>query len=251
MSTTDIASGLLTGTSAERPNADACVGGIVLAAGRGARFAASASGPASGSSTEPDASLPKTLAVLRGESLVQHACRAVLAAGVRQAVVVVGYHGDALARAVAPLQGLTDPRLEIVDNPSWATGMSTSVIAGLEHLTPDITAALLMPADQPLLEARHLRLLIHTFQSTSKTIVAAAAEDGRLRGAPALFARVHFPRLKQLEGDRGARDLLRALAHEVVPVSLGTAALRDVDTHADLEDARAIGAGGIIPSADP
>ncbi len=234
--------------SAPRPNDHARIGGIILAAGRGARFTASAPDAPEPTRARDPRRLPKTLATFRGRPLVQHACLAVLDADVRQVVAVVGYRGDAVREAVTSLQVPTTRRLEIVDNPRWQAGLSTSVAAGIAQLAPDIDAALLMPADQPLLEARHLRQLIQTFRSSQRTIAAAADERGTVRGAPALFAREHFPRLLQLEGDRGAGSLLRTRAHEVVTVTLDPSALRDVDTHADLETVRTLEPGLVSPA---
>ena len=50
---------------------------------------------------------------------------------------------------------------------------------------------------------------------------------------PALFHRELFPMLKSLDGDIGARELIRSLDRDVVTVPLETP--DDIDTSADLE----------------
>ena len=99
-------------------------------------------------------------------------------------------------------------------------------------LEPD--AAVLAGCDQPALSADVLRRLIEAYRDRKDpaATMAACAYAGIL-GVPALFARGEFGRLAVLEGDRGARDLLRERPGRVVRVPWPEGA-RDVDRPADL-----------------
>ena len=79
---------------------------------------------------------------------------------------------------------------------------------------------------------------------------------GRRRGNPVLWPARHFAALRALQGDRGARGLLRRYAREVVRVPMPDAGVtRDVDTPADLAAVTPLRAhrerGGLDRGADP
>ena len=61
-----------------------------------------------------------------------------------------------------------------------------------------------------------------------------AARYGRILGAPMMFGRDWFPKLKTLEGDQGARSLVAKEAHgaEIIDWSEGAV---DLDTPEDLK----------------
>ena len=104
----------------------------------------------------------------------------------------------------------------------------TAVTLGL----PDATVrkgALLMLADQPLVDTAALRRLLEAFDGPSSIVAAAYA--GTI-GTPAIFGRDHFSFLLGLQGDEGAGRWLRANAERVRAVPLPEAEL-DVDTGED------------------
>jgi molybdenum cofactor cytidylyltransferase len=191
-------------------------GAILLAAGAATRMGRS-----------------KQLLSYRGESLVRHAAREALAAGFSPILVVVGARQEAVCRELAGLA------VEIVENPQWASGMGSSIAAGMRHL-PECEAVALLLADQPLVTAVHLRALGKLF-TEGDAPVAAARYCGTL-GVPAIFARALFPALAALEGHAGARSILQDPAYNALALDLPEAAI-DIDTP---EDYAALGRGDIV-----
>ncbi len=114
--------------------------------------------------------------------------------------------------------------------------MAGSVRTGVAelHAVSDVEAVVLTGCDQPHLTAGVLDGLIDAWRGRqqAEATMAASAYAGTL-GAPALFARREFGRLLALEGDRGARDLLREDADRVIHVPWPDGA-RDVDVPGDL-----------------
>ena len=88
-----------------------------------------------------------------------------------------------------------------------------------------------MLCDQPGVSADTLRRLHEAHRVTHAPVVASRYPEGP--GVPALFHRELFPMLKSLDGDIGARELIRSLDRDVVTVPLETP--DDIDTSADLE----------------
>ena len=70
---------------------------------------------------------PKALLPHRGGTLVEHATAVLLAGGCDAVVVVLG----AEAERVRSGSRLDDPRVRVVDNPGWATGMASSLRVGV------------------------------------------------------------------------------------------------------------------------
>jgi len=174
---------------------------------------------------------PKQLVEFRGRSLIRGAVEAAREAGCSPVVVVLGAWSEPVLREIESLE------IRAVVNEAWREGMGGSVRAGITELVSagdEIEAVLLTGCDQPWLSADVMRRLIGAYrgrEDPSETM-AACAYAGTL-GVPALFAREEFHQLLALEGDRGARDLLRAREGRVVRISWPEGA-RDVDLPEDL-----------------
>lgn len=189
---------------------------LVLAAGRGERFAAGT----------------KQLATVAGRTLVGHAVATARAAGVDRVVVVVGHDGDAVAAAVR----IEDPDAEIVSNPDHAAGQATSLAVGIRAVARDGRAriAVVLLADQPGIGSEPVRAVA---AAVGDGALAARASYADAPGHPVAFAREVFDRLGAAEGDTGARHLLAQL--DVAHVLVAGEVPRDVDTVEDLERVRA------------
>jgi molybdenum cofactor cytidylyltransferase len=165
------------------------------------------------------------LLTVGGISLVRHAALAALAAS-RESAVVLG----AQATLVEPQ--LSDLELTVLPNTQWQSGMASSVrTAALWAEQRDLDGLVLMVCDQPRLASAHLQRLFDDFRG-GQTIVASFYAG--LPGVPALFPRRLFAELKQLQGDSGARTLLRhARTIALVPWPDGAV---DIDTPEQLAD---------------
>lgn len=173
---------------------------------------------------------PKQLLPMYGDRpLLRHVAEYALAGPVSPVIVVLG----ANASEIAP--SLTGLAVQIVKNAAWAEGMGSSLRCGIESLlatAPDTQNVIVALADQPDLPAGHLAKLLEAQRTTGRSIVASEC-DG-VRGPPVLFTALHFPALRALQGDAGARTLLREHAGEVATVPLASA--RDIDTPSDYAD---------------
>lgn len=187
------------------------VGGLLLAAGGSSRMGQ-----------------PKQLLHFEGKSLLRRATKT-LATSVCDPVVVV--LGAELEKSAAEIAGLP---VNICHNEKWQIGMSSSIKAGLRELLniePGLAAVMITLCDQPHVTADHVDLFAAEFHQSDATIVAA--EYGGTLGVPALFAREMFVELFQLEGDKGARNLIRNCIDGIAKIILEEAAF-DIDTFNDV-----------------
>lgn len=121
--------------------------------------------------------------------------------------------------------------LEIVACPRAADGMGHSLAAGVAA-SREAAGWLVALADMPFIRPATLRQVAGALEAGAA--LAAPFMDGR-RGHPVGFAARWREALRALDGDAGARDILRS--HGALLARIEThdpGVLRDVDTPADL-----------------
>lgn len=168
----------------------------------------------------------KLLAPVDGVPLVRHAALAALDAGLAL-VVVTGAHVESVEDA---LQGIAAVRLH---NADWAGGMGSSIAAAFSHLLrtrATYDAAIVYPADLPLIGRAQLAALIERHRLAPSRI--QAADIGGVLAPPCLFPHDCFAELARLRGPRGARIVLERHAGRVDAVAMPEAAI-DIDTRDD------------------
>jgi CTP:molybdopterin cytidylyltransferase MocA len=170
---------------------------------------------------------PKQLVRHRGMPLLRNAVAAARAAlPSAPLIVVVG----AYALRMRAVLRRAHSGARVVANPLWREGMASSLRAGLAAVPRDSRAALVLLVDQPHVDAASLTRLLHAW-SRRRGVPAAARYAGRV-GAPAVLPRRRWRALARLDGDRGARGLLRD-GGALTLVEMPEAAF-DVDTAADV-----------------
>jgi nicotine blue oxidoreductase len=191
--------------------ADPEIPALVLAAGGGRRLGGR----------------PKALLPFRGRPLIEHALAVVREGGCSSVVAVLGASA-AEVRATADLR-----HCRLVDNGDWATGMGSSLRAGLAALPEDAPAVLVMLVDTPGVTPTAVARLLAAHRDGAD--LAAAGYGGR-RGHPVLIGARYFAEAAEgATGDAGARALLAAHAADLRLVECGDIATPDdLDTPADL-----------------
>ena len=122
--------------------------------------------------------------------------------------------------------------LIIVGNEEWETGQASSLRAGIRQAKASGSdAALVMLADQPLVDSNSIASLVRTYGRAGRVV---ASRYSGVVGAPAIFGSGYFDKLLTLTGDHGAGKWLRANADLVTAVDMNEAAV-DVDTPDDLK----------------
>lgn len=188
------------------------IAAIVLAAGRASRFGT-----------------PKVLARIEGTALVRHVVDRVVAAGIDRIVVTAG------AEVAEVSEVLAGTPAAVVFVPDATDGLSSSLRGGVDALPSDCGGFVVALGDQPFIDPGVITRLRKTWAASNAAAVVPVYR-GAQRGNPVFFDATMRSRLRQLTGDRGARDVLRAMGDRVVEVAVDAPAPRDVDTPSDLED---------------
>lgn len=185
------------------------VSALVLAAGASRRMGA-----------------PKLAMEVDGVPMLRRVVETALASWCRETIVVLGGHEDVYRPL---LDGLG---VQTTVNPEYEHGMATSIRAGMEALSPESRAVVVLLADQPWINATVINSLITAYVTEGKRIVASAYHGAV--GVPALFDGALYLELLTLEGDAGARSVIETYPREGIAIPLDEMSSRDVDTLSDL-----------------
>lgn len=121
----------------------------------------------------------------------------------------------------------------IIYNARWQEGMASGIVAGIENilsLHKGVEAMIISVCDQPFLSAALFEQLVEKRAASGKRIVACTYAG--TTGTPVLFARNHFERLLQLNGEEGAKKLLKLYEEDVATVPFPEGNI-DIDSEED------------------
>ncbi|MBW1788264.1 MAG: nucleotidyltransferase family protein [Deltaproteobacteria bacterium] len=180
----------------------------------------------------------KQLLPVRGRPMLSAVLGEALTSDLDQVVLVLGHRASDIRKSLG--SQLRHPRLQIIENPNYLHGISSSIKAGLREIREQCDHAMILLADMPFLEACHINTLLRAYLVSGQPL-GALAVAGR-RSHPVVFSRDLFGELDTLEGDVGARELFRKYADSVCLAPSGKDwDDRDIDTP---EDYAAIGRNG-------
>jgi CTP:molybdopterin cytidylyltransferase MocA len=188
--------------------------GVILAAGASTRMG------------RPKAALPLGGG---GDTVLSRGVRTLLAAGVPGVVVVVG----AAAGDVRSALRVRSRRVRVVENPRWASGQLSSLLAGLESVDQAGLEGLLVTlVDVPLVLPATVRQVVRAWRETRAPIVRPAMGDRH--GHPVIFDRAVFDALRAADPAAGAKEVVRARQRDIVNVPVeDEGAFVDLDTPED------------------
>ena len=193
------------------PRADTFTSGLVLAAGGSKRLGR-----------------PKQLLPFGSATLLDHVLDVARVCPFDQLLCVVGGGADGV------LQTVDFGGVQVVENPAFGKGCSSSIAAALGAVDAHSEVLVLMLGDQPGVGAATVEALLSG--RGDAPLAACSYADGR--GHPLAFARSMFGELSEMHGDKAVWKLLDRHGAEVVDVPIDGAIPRDVDTWEDYEALR-------------
>jgi molybdenum cofactor cytidylyltransferase len=173
---------------------------------------------------------------VQGVPMLRHSVEALLAADIKEVVVVLGHEYN----NTVPL--LSDLPIRIAYNREFATGQMSSVHCGLSSLTSEHQGVFVALADQPALQAHHFILLRNAFLNRTQGDVAVPFFRGE-RGNPIVVSAACRQSILAGERNLGCRRFIDNNPEQIVRVHMpDDAVLRDLDTPAEYQSFIATGA---------
>jgi len=190
--------------------------GVVLAAGASARMG------------RPKQQLP-----VGERSLLQRVVDAALDSRLDEVLVVLGYRADEIRAGLGLPPG---SRAQVVVNPDFARGQSTSLQRGLRAADERSQALAVLLGDQPFVSAGLIDRVAEAFLASGAAVARPVYPDaGGTPGHPVFLARRVWPQIEELSGDQGARALLSARPDWLLAVPVAGDPPLDVDTWEDYQ----------------
>jgi len=126
-------------------------------------------------------------------------------------VVVLGANYKLINKAIEP------SKVTILNNLNWKNGLGNSIAFAVNYIlqtTIKTDAVLFMLSDQPFIEVDFLNTMVNQFQEGKQSIIATSYDDHRY-GVPAIFDKIYFKELLQLNDDNGAKHLLKKYKYHI------------------------------------
>ena len=185
----------------------------------------------------------KQLLRLGSKTLLEHTLQSVGASQVSEAVLVLGSAADEIQRQLGPKSNV-----RVVINEAFHEGMGTSLKRGIAALHPQVSAALVVLADQPLVKPTTLNRLIDEYRTHKPQILIPLYRG--FRGNPVLLDRSVFPEIAALNGDMGCRAIFGDHLDNIRKLEVDDAGiLLDADRQQDLEQLQQVYSTGSFSMA--
>ena len=186
---------------------------IILAAGKSSRLGSA-----------------KQLLQFNNKTLLQHVVDEAIASGAKPIVVVTGSYAEEVAKIVSKAEIIT------IYNENWEEGMASSIVAGMHAITTKfehIDQVIIAVSDQPFVTSSLFKELHQKQSDSGKGIVAC--RYSKTLGTPVLFTQKYFGELLNLQGDEGAKKIVKANPDNVALVDFPQGNI-DIDTISDYQN---------------
>ena len=182
------------------------VAGVILAAGGSSRFGEI-----------------KQLLPWKNKNIINTVVETAALAGLDPILVVLGANAGLIQAS------LDNETVQVVTNPDWDKGQSTSLKAGVTAIRQTVDGVLFLLCDQPHLTLNLVNAVVEEGLRSGK-VVTPIIDDRRAN--PVYFPASCFPLFDTLEGDAGGRQIISACPHTTLPW-LDDWMARDIDTPED------------------
>ena len=180
---------------------------------------------AAGSSTRMGE--PKQMMMYKNKTFLQHIIAEAKKAFLDPVICITGYQSDLITKNISGME------VSIVYNEHWAEGLGSGISAGIKQLSfSDADSVILAVSDQPYVSSDLFRTMKEWKDKSGKGIVASSYA-GTL-GTPVLFGKEYFNQLKSLNGNQGAKKIVKLNMPDVCSVGFEKGSI-DIDTKEDYE----------------
>ncbi len=190
---------------------------------------------------------PKCLLQLKGRSLIDRQLEALSHAGLAPVLVVLGHHAERIQQEAA----LRDWNARLVVNPQPDAGHVSSLRTGLQALTSDVDAVMVLLADQPMIDVTAIQSLMNAYAARplGTHMVQPTVQD--LPGNPVVFSSVVVSQILSGDDQMGARQWQQAHPEKTYRWKTPDARYRlDVDNAQDLQALEALTGHSLLWPSD-
>ena len=160
--------------------------------------------------------VPLQLASIEGTPLISRVTEAFIASEVDDLVVVLGYQAERIKEELANKDASKD--INIVVNPNYDGGLSSSLKYGLRMVSQDTAAVVLTLGNRPFINSKVVNTLISAYKRRRSPAIVPVCHQ--VRGHPVIFSASLIPELLRLRGNVGGKRVLRRYQRELTEVEI-------------------------------
>ncbi len=169
---------------------------------------------------------PKQLIPFKNELLINYIIDQINHGGLSNIRIILGSHFSDIKKQIK------NKNLEIIHNPNWEEGISSSIKSGLRNLKPGTEAVIIFIVDQPFLNSELISEILQKFRTSRANIIAACVSSQVVH--PVLYRKEVFAKLMELRDDVGGKAIFGNEFVETVNWK-DEKLLLDIDSTNDLE----------------
>jgi molybdenum cofactor cytidylyltransferase len=164
----------------------------------------------------------KLTITIDGETVIRRSVRPFIAEGIHEVIVVTGHYHQSIKKE---LEGLG---VNLINNPHYKEGMSTSVKAAMPFLE-GADVLLFHLGDKPFIAPNSISAILNKYKEGKARIIAPLYEGKT--GHPVLIdASLLREEIEMLHGDSGLREVIEKYRRDVVFIEGNDGSLFDIDT---------------------
>ena len=142
----------------------------------------------------------KLIKKIQNIPLIEHSIENILSSSIDELIIVLGYQKDIIEKIINKHK-----KIKIVFNQNFKSGMASSIKVGVNNLSNQSKAFFICLGDMPKINKNVYNDLI---QYIEKYDVIIPTHKGR-QGNPVLFSKSLKDKIMSIEGDYGAKGLLK------------------------------------------
>ncbi len=158
----------------------------------------------------------KLIKKIKGEPLIKHSIKNILESSIDELIIVTGYQNKILEKIINK-----NKKIKIIFNERFETGMASSIKIGIKHLSEKTKAFFICLGDMPMVNKHIYNQLIKHVDNREIIIPTFKKQEGN----PILFSITMKDKITNIEGDIGAKEILKKNKDKILNLPINDLAI--------------------------
>jgi molybdenum cofactor cytidylyltransferase len=196
---------------------------ILLAAGQSSRFEEGS----------------KLTHLINEKPLISWSLSPLINSNLEKIIIVTGGHAETINKQLTPIRN-KNTNITVIHNENYKLGMGASIAAGIPAIPQSSEGVFICLADMPKITKEIITKLTNAFadaqkpETTKNKSIYRPTYQGT-PGHPVLFTKTHFEKLSALNGDQGAKEIIKKNKDQLKPIEVTSPhILFDIDKIGDI-----------------
>ena len=169
---------------------------------------------------------------INGIPLIKYSVKNILGSAVDELIIVVGHERELIEKIIE-----NNKKIKFVYNDNFASGVASSIKAGLENISKKSESFFICLGDMPNINQNIYNKLIKSKNNYNKKLsteykkeIIIPTFEGQY-GNPVLFSKFMKKKIMKIKGDNGAKDIILLNKNKILSVPFNQdGILLDIDT---------------------